>query len=201
VTELSRFLNVMNGQPCANASARWIASSNPYTGALWAEVPHCDVSDANAAIEAAYEAFVRGPWSRLSPTERGKRLMRLADLLTRQAEDLAGIEVRDNGKLLVERLAQLRYIPEWFRYYGGLADKIEGAVPPCDKPNLLVYSRREPLGVVVAITPWNSPLMLLAWKLAPALAAGNTVVIKPSEFTACSTLVFTKHCSRICLRR
>jgi aldehyde dehydrogenase (NAD+) len=83
---------------------------------------------------------------------------------------------------------QVRYIPEWFYYYGGLADKIEGGVLPTDKPDMFTYTRREPLGVVVAITPWNSPLLLLTWKLAPALAAGNTIVIKPSEFTSCSTL-------------
>src|SRR4051794_36369370 len=104
------------------------------------------------------------------------------------AEKLAAIEVRDNGKLLAEMAGQVRYIPEWFYYFGGLADKIEGGVLPTDKPNLFSYTKREPLGVVVAITPWNSPLLLLTWKLAPALAAGNTVVIKPSEFTSCSTL-------------
>ena len=98
------------------------------------------------------------------------------------------MEVRDNGKLLAEMAGQLRYIPEWFGYFGGLADKVEGGVLPNDKPDLFIYTKREPLGVVVAITPWNSPLMLLTWKLAPALAAGNTVVIKPSEFTSCSTL-------------
>ena len=110
------------------------------------------------------------------------------DLIARDAEKLAAIEVRDNGKLLAEMAGQVRYIPEWFHYFGGLADKIEGGVLPTDKPDMFTYTKREPLGVVVAITPWNSPLLLLTWKLAPALAAGNTVVIKPSEFTSCSTL-------------
>ncbi|MCY1295491.1 Betaine aldehyde dehydrogenase [compost metagenome] len=115
-------------------------------------------------------------------------LRRLGDLIARDAEKLAAIEVRDNGKLYAEMLGQLRYLPEWFYYFGGLADKIEGGVLPSDKPEIFSYTKREPLGVVVAITPWNSPLMLLTWKLAPVLAAGNTVVIKPSEFTSCSTL-------------
>jgi (Z)-2-((N-methylformamido)methylene)-5-hydroxybutyrolactone dehydrogenase len=192
VTQPHRFLNVVNGKTCAGSGARFIPSLNPYTGQVWAEIPRCDGSDADAAVEAAHEAFTRGPWSRMNATERGKRLAKLADLVAIEAENLAAIEVRDNGKLLAEMLAQLRYIPEWFRYYGGLADKIEGTVPACDKPDMLVYTRREPLGVVVAITPWNSPLMLLAWKLAPALAAGNTVVVKPSEFTSCSTLAFMR---------
>jgi (Z)-2-((N-methylformamido)methylene)-5-hydroxybutyrolactone dehydrogenase len=96
--------------------------------------------------------------------------------------------VLDNGKLIAEMAGQLRYIPEWFHYFGGLADKIEGGVLPIDKADIFSYTKYEPLGVVVAITPWNSPLLLLTWKLAPALAAGNTVVIKPSEFTSSSTL-------------
>lgn len=140
------------------------------------------------AIEAAREAFATGPWATMTPTNRGKVLRRFADLIARDAEKLAAIEVRDNGKLFAEMAGQLRYIPEWFYYFGGLADKIEGGVIPIDKPDMFTYTKREPLGVVVAITPWNSPLLLLAWKMAPALAAGNTMVIKPSEFTSCSTL-------------
>lgn len=185
---LERFSNVVAGRSCGSATGRWLASSNPFDGRDWAEVPRCDAEDAAAAVEAAHAAFVKGPWSTMSATNRGKLLRRLGDLIARDAEKLATLEVRDNGKLFAEMLGQLRYIPEWFHYYGGLADKVEGSVLPLDKPELFTYTKREPLGVIVAITPWNSPLLLLTWKLAPALAAGNTVVIKPSEFTSCSTL-------------
>jgi aldehyde dehydrogenase (NAD+) len=118
--------------------------------------------------------------------------VRLAGIIDQEAERLAAIEVRDNGKLMQEMLTQLRYIPEWYRYFGGLADKLQGAVLPIDKAGMHAYTRREPLGVIACITPWNSPLLLLTWKLAPALAAGNTVVIKPSEHASVSTLAFTE---------
>ncbi|MCA0419791.1 MAG: aldehyde dehydrogenase, partial [Proteobacteria bacterium] len=141
---------------------------------------------------AAKAAFRSKEWAGLTPSARGKLLVRLADLIAENAERLAAIETRDNGKLISEMSAQLRYIPEWYRYFGGLADKIEGAVLPIDKPGMFAFTRREPIGVIAAIVPWNSPLMLLTWKLAPLLAAGNTVVIKPSEHTSAATLEFVK---------
>ena len=117
-------------------------------------------------------------------------MVELARLVEREASSLGELEVRDNGKLIAEMGAQTKYLAEWYRYYGGLADKIEGAVIPSDKPGIFNYTRYEPLGVIGMITAWNSPLLLLAWKLAPALAAGNTAVIKPSEYTSASTLQF-----------
>jgi len=186
--ELVRFRNMVGAEAADSVTGRWLASTDPYTGEPWAEVPQCSAEDARQAVDAAHDAFIKGPWASMNPTARGKLLRRLGDLIARDAEKLAEIEVRDNGKLLAEMGGQLRYIPEWFHYFGGLADKIEGGVIPIDKPDIFTYTKREPLGVVVAITPWNSPLLLLTWKLAPALAAGNTVVIKPSEFTSCSTL-------------
>ncbi|MGN5373832.1 aldehyde dehydrogenase [Sphingomonas hankookensis] len=189
---LTRFHNIVGGREVAAKDGGWFASANPFDGRDWAELPHGGAADAAAAVEAAHAAFTGGDWPKLTATQRGKLLRRLADLIERDAEKLAALEVRDNGKLYAEMLGQVRYIPEWFHYFGGLADKIEGAVLPTDKPQMFSYTRREPLGVVVAITPWNSPLLLLAWKLAPALAAGCTVVIKPSEFTSASTLEFAR---------
>jgi (Z)-2-((N-methylformamido)methylene)-5-hydroxybutyrolactone dehydrogenase len=142
------------------------------------------------AVLAAKAAFDAGEWAAMRPTQRGKLLVRLAEIIEREAERLAELEVRDNGKLIAEMGLQTKYLAEWYRYYGGMADKIEGAVLPSDRPGMLNFTKHEPLGVVAMITAWNSPLLLLAWKLAPALAAGNTAVVKPSEFTSVSTLEF-----------
>ena len=168
-------------------SGRWFDTTNPYTGEVWARIAHGSAADVDSAVAAAVRAF-EGDWSRLTPSRRGRLLIGLADLIEDDAARLAEIEVRDNGKLYAEMSAQTRYLAEWYRYYGGLADKVEGAVVPTDKANIFNFTRYEPLGVVAMITPWNSPLLLLGWKLAPALAAGNVAVIKPSEFTSASTL-------------
>ena len=165
---------------------------NPYTGRAWATIPRGRAADAERAVAAAKTAFESGDWPKLTATNRGHLLRRLADLITESAEHLARIEVIDNGKLINEMLGQVRYIPQWFHYFAGLADKVQGAVIPIDKPETLNFTRREPLGVCVAITAWNSPLLLAAYKLAPGLAAGNTFVLKPSEFTSASALEFAK---------
>ncbi len=135
-------------------------------------------------------ARFNGEWRKLTATARGALLHKLGDLVAAEAERLAEIESTDNGKLIAEMRGQLNYIPQWFYYYGGLADKIEGRVIPIDKPGVFNFTREEPLGVIAAITPWNSPLLLATWKLAPALAAGNTVVWKPSEFSSVSAFAF-----------
>ena len=124
--------------------------------------------------------------------QRAACIRRLADLIGENAERLARVEVRDNGKLYREMIGQLEYLPQWYYYFSGLADKIEGRLIPSDKPNYLLYTRREPVGVVGAITPWNSPLLLMTFKLAPALAAGNAFVVKPSEHSPASTLAFAQ---------
>ncbi|TCT07497.1 aldehyde dehydrogenase [Aquabacter spiritensis] len=174
------------------AGGEWFDTVNPYTAKPWARIARGNAVDVGRAVDAAYDAFVGGPWGKSTASERGAMLRKIGDLLTREAERLAAVEVQDNGKLMAEMLAQLRYIPNWYYYYGGLADKIEGSVIPLDKRGYLNYTRYEPLGVVGLITPWNSPLMLTSWKLAPALAAGNTAVLKPSEFTSASALEFVK---------
>ncbi|MGE0338444.1 MAG: aldehyde dehydrogenase [Xanthobacteraceae bacterium] len=180
----------IGGVPVGPASGAYFESTDPYTGEVWANVARGTKADIDRAVAAAKTAFKE--WSALTPSARGKILTNLADVILKHAERLAVTEVRDNGKLLREMASQTKYIAEWYRYYGGLADKVEGSVIPTDKKNIFNYTRYEPLGVIGMITPWNSPLLLLTWKLAPALAAGNVAVIKPSEFTSVSTLEFMK---------
>jgi aldehyde dehydrogenase (NAD+) len=187
-TTLPRFNAYIDGALAAPSSGQYFETVNPYTAKVWAEVARCGADDVNRAVDAAWKAFTTGDWPKLNATQRGALVHRLGDLIRENARELAEYEVRDNGKLINEMLVQCNYVANWYWYYGGLADKIEGAVIPIDKPDVLNYTRHEPLGVVACITPWNSPLFLLSFKLAPALAAGNTVVIKPSEFTSTSTL-------------
>ncbi|KFG98158.1 carnitine dehydratase [Burkholderia paludis] len=187
---MKRYLNYIDGAFVGPDSNAWLASVDPYKGEAWCEIPRSNEYDARRAIDAASRAFRSDAWSSLNASRRGALLRRVADLIKENAEALARTEVMDNGKLITEMRGQLRYIPEWFHYYGGLADKIEGSVLPIDKPDYLTFTRYEPLGVVLAITAWNSPLLLLTWKLAPGLAAGNTFVIKPSEHATASTLEF-----------
>ncbi len=182
----------IDGKFIDSASGKWFDSYNPYTGKVWAQVAQGNADDVDRAVQAAHRAFTQGAWPQLSASQRGMLLHKLGDLIARDARKLAELEVRDNGKLIAEMQGQVNYIPQWYYYFGGLADKVQGAVIPLDKKGYFNFTRHEPLGVVAAITAWNSPLLLLAWKLAPALAAGNTVVIKPSEFTSASTLEFIK---------
>lgn len=187
---MQRYSLHIDGQPCEPQSGAWFETQNPYTGEAWAEIPRGNAGDVDAAVQAAHAALTAGAWAELTATQRGDLLRKLGDLIARDAVKLAATEVRDNGKLLAEMQGQLNYIPQWFYYYGGLADKVQGSTLPLDKKGYFAFTRHEPVGVVAAITPWNSPLMLLAWKIAPALAAGCTVVVKPSEFTSASTLEF-----------
>ncbi len=187
---MNRYQMLIGGEWVDATGGETFETDNPYLGAPWALVPRSRPADVDRAVEAARKAFRAPAWGGLNPTARGAILRRFADLVASEADRLAEIETRDNGKLITEMRAQLRYIPQWFNYFGGLADKIEGRVIPIDKPGMINFTREEPLGVVAAITPWNSPLMLATWKLAPALAAGNTIVWKPSEFSSVSALEF-----------
>ena len=189
---MQKYQMYIGGEWVAPSSGQWFESYNPFTGEPWAMIARGNATDADHAVRTAHTAFSDGPWPQMTATQRGALLRKLGDLVAQNAQHLAEIEVRDNGKLFAEMSAQLNYVPQWYYYFGGLADKVQGAVIPLDKKGYFNFTRYEPLGVVVAITPWNSPLMLTAWKLAPALAAGNTVVIKPSEFTSASALEFVK---------
>lgn len=172
------------------AAAATFESINPYTREPWALVPEATPQDVDDAVVAAREAFDHGPWPRMSPDERRRILFRLADLIDRDADLLASLESRDNGKGIREVGGQIRAIPEWYRYYGNLASLNDGRVTNTGKGNFFGYVTEEPVGVVAAILPWNSPLFLLAFKLAPALAAGCTFVAKPSEVASVSMLTF-----------
>jgi aldehyde dehydrogenase (NAD+) len=188
---LDQYQMTIGGSATGAVSGRTYTSVDPYSGQPWARVPDAGAEDVDAAVAAA-RAALDGPWGQLTATQRGKLLHRLGDLIGRQAQRLAELETRDNGKLLREMSGQMAALPEWYYYFAGLADKVEGSVIPSDKANYLVYTRHEPVGVVAAIVPWNSPLLLLSWKLAPALAAGCTVVIKPSDYTPVSALVLAE---------
>ncbi len=185
--QLEHFPMVIGGRPVPAASAKTFATENPYTGAPWATVPDAGPEDVDAAVAAAREAL-DGPWSAKTGFERAALMRRLADLITDNAERLAELEVNDSGKLYREMIGQAKGLGGWYLYFAGVADKLEGRQVPTPNPDYLVYTRREPVGVVAAITPWNSPLLLLTWKLAPALAAGCTVVVKPSEHSPAATL-------------
>lgn len=167
-------------------------SINPYAGGTWATAPDAGPEDVDRAVSAARAALHDGPWGQMTGAQRAARMRALADVLARDAAALGEVETRDNGKLLREMSAQMDYLPEWFSFFAGLADKLHGEAIPSDRPNFFAYTRHEPVGVVAAIVPWNSPLLLMAWKLAPALAAGCTFVLKPSEHTPISALEFAR---------
>lgn len=186
------YLNFIEGREVPPASGQYFSTENPYDGQAWAQIARSDARDVESAVGAADRALHDPRWSDLTATERGAMLRRLADLIVRDAAKLAEIERRDNGKLAAEVNMQIRYLGDYYHYYAGLADKVQGSVIPTDKKGVFAYTKYEPKGVVAIITPWNSPLALTSWKLAPALAAGCTAVIKPSEFTSASMLEFAR---------
>ena len=187
-----KFQLYIDGEFCDAEGGASFDSHDPSTGEPWAVMPAATMSDTDRAVQAAWRAFCEGEWPALTATARGKLLSRLADLVVRDAPIMAELETRDTGKIIRETRGVTAYAAEYFRYYAGLADKIEGATFNADKPALEVYSRREPLGVVAAVVPWNSQLFLAAVKLGPALAAGNTVVLKASEDGPAPLLHFAK---------
>jgi len=189
MTTPERYRLYIDGAEVESAGGETFASTNPTTGEPWAQFEEASAEDVDRAVMAAAAAFAQGsPWRSLSATGRGRLMFRLADLIREHAERIAAIEVRENGKLMKEMHAQLSVAPDWLTYFGGLADKIEGRTIPLDRTSVFNYTQREPLGVVGVITPWNSPTLLTMMALAPALAAGNTVVLKPSEETSASIL-------------
>jgi len=176
---MEQFKHYINGK--FSIGSDHFETLNPANGKPWASFPAATEEESNMAIESAHTALYQGPWADYTATERGKLIYKLGDLISEHASELGDLETRDSGKLLVETRSQSRYVADYYYYYAGLADKIQGEVLPIDKPNMRVFTTREPIGVVVAIVPWNAQLFLAATKIAPALAAGNTVVVKASE--------------------
>lgn len=192
--ELGRSQLYIDGEFVDPSSDEWFGSTDPYTGEDWVQIPAGTAEDIDTAVRAAHDAVFDpdSEWAQCSPTERGRYLYDLSDALAERAEVHAEMDVRDNGKPMREMSSQHESIPQYYRFYAGLADKIRGATITPDDPTKRVFTNREPIGVVGAITPWNSPLMLAAWKIGPALAAGNAVVLKPDEKTSTSAIAFAE---------
>ena len=190
MADIERYDMLIDGAWVGASDGATFDSVNPSTGEVWSRVPEATAEDVDRAVQAAHRAFSEGPWATMTPTERSKCLRRLADLLADRSEELGRIESVDTGKMLKETKWQAKYIAEFFQFYAGCADKISGETLPIDKPDMFVFTRREPLGVVAAVVPWNSQLFLVAVKIGPALAAGNTVVLKASEHASAAMLAF-----------
>jgi aldehyde dehydrogenase (NAD+) len=190
MTDIRTYKMLIDGEWVDASDGGMFDSVNPTTGQVWSRVPEATAADVDRAVRAADRAFCTGPWASMLPTQRGKCLRRLGDLLAERSEQLGRTESIDTGKMLKETRWQAKYIAEFFHFYAGCADKIAGETLPIDKPDLFVFTRREPLGVVAAVVPWNSQLFLVAVKIGPALAAGNTVVLKASEHASAAMLEF-----------
>jgi aldehyde dehydrogenase (NAD+)/betaine-aldehyde dehydrogenase len=191
MSKIQDFKMYINGEWVDSSSGKKIETLNPENNNVWATVPEANEKDVDKAVQSAQTAF-ENSWSKLHPRDRAKYLRSIADQLRANAEHLGKIETIDTGKLYRETKTQANYIAEYYDYFAGLADKVEGTVVPIDKPDMQVITTRIPIGVVAAIIPWNSQMLLTAVKLAPALAMGNTVVIKASELAPVTLLEFGK---------
>jgi len=192
MSQQPHFQLYIDGQWCEGSGAQVEYSISPATGERWASFACASESDVNRAVGAAKRMLDAPEWRDMSATNRGKLLYRLADLVADAASELGRIETDDSGKLATETMAQTAYVADYYRYFAGLADKIEGAVLPIDKPDMHVFTKRIPIGVVAAVVPWNAQMFLAATKLGPALAAGCTVVLKASEEAPAPMLEFAK---------
>jgi len=186
----------IDGTWSEGSTGQVMTTYNPATGDGWATFACAASADVERAISAARRVLDEPAWRDMTQTQRGKLLYRLADIIEENAEHIGRIETTDSGKLLAETAGQTRYVADYYRYYGGLADKIEGAVLPIDKPDMHVFTKREPIGVVVAIVPWNAQMFLTATKLGPALAAGCSVVLKASEIAPAPMFEFARLCEQ-----
>ena len=191
MTKLKQYKMFIDGEWVDSESKKTFETLNPETNKPWAVVPEASTKDVDRAVKSAQKAF-EGEWPKLLPRERGKFLRAIGNQLRENAEMLGEVETIDTGKLFRETKKQANYIAEYYDYYAGLADKVEGTVLPIDKPNVQAITTRIPIGVIAAIVPWNSQMFLTATKLAPALAMGNTVVLKSSELAPAVIFEFAK---------
>jgi (Z)-2-((N-methylformamido)methylene)-5-hydroxybutyrolactone dehydrogenase len=190
--EPRRYRMYIDGDWVDAQSSETFETVDPYTGETWAVVPRAGAADVDRAVKAARRAFDDGPWGRMTAVERARLMRRLAEVIDARATEVGVVESLDNGKLLREMEGQLKGLPAYYEYFAGAADKLHGDTIPSDRSNFFIYTVREPVGVIGAITPWNSPILLMSWKLAPALAAGCTFVVKPAEQAPASTLEFAR---------
>ncbi|WP_072815578.1 aldehyde dehydrogenase [Rhodococcus zopfii] len=190
--ETERYEMLIGGGWKASSDGATFNSINPFDAQPWAQVPAATTADIDEAVGAARRAFDKGPWAQSTPLQRATLLRKFGDLIRDNADELARIQVLENGKLIREVHGQTLALANHCYFFAGVAESPTGETLASSVPNMQVFTVREPIGVVAAITPWNSPLALLMWKLCPALAAGNTVVIKPSEITPVSTLVLAR---------
>ena len=188
---ISTYQMLIDGAWCDAADGARFDSVNPATGDVWSNVPEATAQDVDRAVQAA-DAALDGPWGQMTATERGKCLRRLGDLLAENSESIGRVETTDTGKMFKETAWQATYIAEYLHFYAGAADKIHGETLPIDKPDMFVFTEREPIGVIAAVVPWNSQMFLSAVKIGPALAAGNTIVLKASEHASAPLLEFGK---------
>ena len=191
MADLTKFDMFIDGAFVQASDGATFQSYDPSTGAPWAEIPAATAVDVERAVAAAKRAL-DGPWGQMTPTQRGKALAKLGDALASHSEEIGQIETRDTGKLFKETRWQCTYIAEYLHYFAGAADKLHGDTLPIDKPDMFVFTEREPLGVIAAIIPWNSQMFLSATKIGPALATGNTIILKASEQASAPLLAFAK---------
>ncbi|HXE75158.1 MAG TPA: betaine-aldehyde dehydrogenase [Candidatus Xenobia bacterium] len=186
----------IDGKWADSASGKTFPTVNPATGEVITQLAAANEADVDAAVRAARAAFEEGPWAQMCQADRGKLLLKIADLIEKNIEEFAYLETIDNGKPIFEsRYVDMPMVIEVFHYYAGWATKIHGETIPVRGP-YFNYTLREPIGVVGAIVPWNFPLLLASWKIAPALAAGNTVIYKPAQLTSLTALKFAEICQQ-----
>jgi aldehyde dehydrogenase (NAD+) len=187
---MERFLHRIGSEDVKPTGGEYVPTYDPVTAEPWAEIARGTAGDVDRAVAAASEAFE--VWKRTSPSERAALIWRLSEVIAEHSEELAQLESKDIGKVIREMRGQMVALPKWYRYFAGQCHSLEGSVIPIDKASVFNYTRREPYGVVGIIPPFNSPVLLTAFALAPALAAGNAAVVKPSEHASTAVVAFGK---------